>query len=267
MKRVVLLIFLAGCLMAACSPTREQPSTPLITPTIEAPLTATREPGLWRIMPLGDSLTEGMYPDGHHSYRGYLEMQLRGVGYDFDFVGSQWRLAHGGTDYEHEGHGGFTIGPDESLSSGWSANIHENLERYLRADPDIILLLIGINDLFPTEERPVLPAEAADKLAVLVARIEELAPAAHIFVASLVPVNWEGSAAWLEYEAVNAMAEKLGSASPNDRIYFVDMNRTLEPIMIPSDYTDGVHFAESGARKVAQVWLDALFESGLLAEK
>jgi hypothetical protein len=47
-------------------------------------------------MPLGDSLTSGNYPGRVHSYRGYLETLLREAGYNFDFVGTQSRLAHGG---------------------------------------------------------------------------------------------------------------------------------------------------------------------------
>jgi hypothetical protein len=109
MKRVIQFIFLVVCLLFACSPQATTIPTPQNIPTPEPLPTATKEPGPWRIMPLGDSLTEGMFPDGHHSYRGYLETQLREAGYDVDFVGSQWQLAHGGTEYAHEGHGGFTI--------------------------------------------------------------------------------------------------------------------------------------------------------------
>lgn len=63
-------------------------------------------------MPLGDSLTSGNFPGRVHSYRGYLETLLREAGYSFDFVGTQSRPAHGGTDPDHEGHSGYTIGPD-----------------------------------------------------------------------------------------------------------------------------------------------------------
>ena len=139
MKHALLLgIFL---LISACSPDSVTLTKPPKTNTpVPKP---TRAPGPWRIMPLGDSLTEGAYPLGFHSYRGYLEIQLREAGYNFDFDGTQWGLAHGGTDYEHEGHGGFTIGPDDTVSSGWPGNIYARLDYYLKTDPDIILLLIS----------------------------------------------------------------------------------------------------------------------------
>jgi len=223
----------------------------------------TRAPGPWRIMPLGDSLTEGAYPLGFHSYRGYLEIQLREAGYNFDFDGTQWGLAHGGTDYEHEGHGGFTIGPDDTVSSGWPGNIYARLDYYLKTDPDIILLLIGINDMFSVYDS-VDPADAAKKLAGVVDHILEIDPHVHIFVASLAPVNWDRTEPWPEYEAVNAMAAQLGTVDPQDQIHFVDLNGILTPQMNSADFTDGVHFSETGARKVAQVWFDALQQSKLL---
>jgi lysophospholipase L1-like esterase len=268
MKQISILLLalmsLSACGIVNVAPTAEATPTTIhvtVTPTA----TATPQPHLWRIMPMGDSLTEGDFPDGHHSYRGYLEVQLREAGYQFDFVGSQWKLAHSGTDYEHEGHGGFTIGPDESMASGWSANLDARLDYFLnKAKPDIILLLIGINDLFPTAQRPVDPAQADEKLAGFVKHILEIDPDAHIFVASLAPVNFEWTDYQPEYEAVNRMAEQIGNADLHDRIYFVDMNRKLTPTLTSADFFDGVHFSESGARKVARVWFEALQDSSIL---
>ncbi|MFC1996312.1 GDSL-type esterase/lipase family protein [Chloroflexota bacterium] len=263
MKRLLPGLFITLFFITACAAGENTfPTQKSLTPTPRPGFT--REPGPWRIMPLGDSLTEGGYPAGHHSYRGYLETLLHGFGYEFDFVGTQWRLGHNGTDYDHEGHGGFRIGPDESVGAGWPVNIYDRIDYYLKTDPDIILLLIGINDMFPSTARPINPADADQKLAGLVERILELDPDVHIFIASLVPVNLDRTEPWPEYEAVNAMAEQIGTANPNDRIYFVDMNRVLTPIMDSADYADGLHFSESGARKVAQVWFDAIQESKIL---
>ena len=89
-------------------------------------------------------------------------------------------------------------------------------------------------------------------------------PDVYIFVASPVPDNVDLSKPWPEYEAVNTMAEQIGSADANGRIIFVDMNRIQTSQMKTVDYTDGFHFSESGARKVVLVWFDALQESNLL---
>ena len=81
------------------------------------------------------------------------------------------------------------------------------------------------------------------------------------------PVDWGRTEPWPEYEAVNHMAEQIGTAEASDRITFVDMNRILTPNMESADYIDGLHFSESGARKVAQVWFDALQGSNILSVK
>ncbi len=259
------------------SPTLPPPSptatdTPLPTSTFTPMPTDTPTPTApnlipWHIMPMGDSLTSGNYPNLVHSYRGYLEVMLIEAGFAFDFVGTQSRPAHGGTDPDHEGYSGYTIGPDQSrfCETCPTANLYDHLETSLSAEPDIILLLVGINDMFPLDVRQVNPADAAGKLERFVQRIVELRPQVYIFVASLAPVQWTDGSDWPAYQAVNAAAERLGSASPVDRIIFVDMNRQLEASFDKSaDFTDSVHWNESGARKVAKVWLDALVASGLL---
>jgi lysophospholipase L1-like esterase len=223
----------------------------------------------WRIMPLGDSLTSGNYPGRVHSYRGYLEVLLREAGYSFDFVGTQSRLAHDGTDPDHEGHSGFTIGPDEArfCEACSTANLYDHLKDYLQTEPDIILLLIGINDLLPLDVRPVKPEEAPGKLAALVERIQELHPGAYLFLASLAPVNYRDETQWPAYQAVNQKAEAVAARDPHDQIYFVDANRILERTLDPEmDFADGIHLAEGGARKLAQVWFDALADRGVLAQ-
>jgi len=233
---------------------------PELTPTLSRP---------WRIMPLGDSLTSGNYPGRVHSYRGYLEGLLREAGYSFDFVGTQSRLAHGGTDPDHEGHSGFTSGPDEArfCEACSTANLYDHLEDYLHTEPDIILLLIGINDLLPLDVRPVKPEEAPGKLAALVEHIQELHPGAYIFLASLTPVNYRDESQWLSFQAVNQKAEAIAAVDSNDWIYFVDANRILERTLDPErDFSDGIHLAEGGARKLAQVWFEALVASELLEQ-
>jgi len=247
-------------------PSATQP--PVNTPTAEVILANVLDSPPVQIMPMGDSLTEGGYPGPAASYRGYLEEMLRAAGYNFDFVGTQCGQAHSGTDCDHEGHGGFTIGPDEPDLLGWHANLFDHLEAYLVEKPDVILLLIGINDMFPTENRPDDPACASAKLQTLVQRIRFLIPEVRIFVASLAPTGWFNGTEWPDYMAVCRMAETIGDADPQDAVYFVDLQGILEPLMNKStDFYDGLHFSESGAQKVAEVWFDALVRSGVLNGK
>ena len=101
------------------------------------------EPAIWRIMPLGDSLTEGNYPGGIHSYRGYLRAKLIANDYtNIDFVGDRSKQAHGDVfpfDLEHSGHGGYTIGPDtyRLCPTCETTGLYEHIDRWLEiANPD-----------------------------------------------------------------------------------------------------------------------------------
>ena len=102
-----------------------------------------------RIMPLGDSITEGHASgeprqDFKESYRLDLWDQLVNAGYDVDFVGS---LNAGSSipdfDPDHEGHPGWS---DDDILNGRPGE--GKLTDWLNTfQPDIILLHIGTNDL------------------------------------------------------------------------------------------------------------------------
>ena len=120
-----------------------------------------------RIMPLGDSITAGttdpnwVYPFSF-GYRGTLYDQLNSAGYDFQFVGESPEPFNGvpygvppvivGTDLRtvgqnhHRGYGGSSITHILNGSNGDTFN--PGVVAALDTDePDLILLMIGINDL------------------------------------------------------------------------------------------------------------------------
>jgi lysophospholipase L1-like esterase len=211
---------------------------------------------VWKILPIGDSLTEGQGKEGYQSYRGHLYNFLQKGKYQVDFIGPQNKTTLAGGDPDHAGFGGYTIGPDESrfCQTCPKGNISDNLPRILSYKADVILLLIGINDLLPTKGRPVEPKDAAQKLENLVKKIQETQPQAKILVSSLLQVGWTNNE-WQDYFAVNQKARELGEKSPSDKIYFVDLNKVnLEEI----DFTDKLHLTNNGARKVAEGWYQAL---------
>jgi len=202
---------------------------------------------VYRIMPLGDSLTEGNYPGGIHSYRGYLRSKLLANGYtNIDLVGDRSKQAHGDAlplDLDHAGHGGYTIGPDTQrfCPTCETTGLYEHIAGWLAvSDPDIILLLIGINDLVASQNHPPNYAQTApDRLEALVERIETLAPDAIILLSSLLQVR-TGSEDWFKYLALNSRAASIGNASSSDKVYFVDLN-AIE--LEDGDYWDDVHLA------------------------
>jgi lysophospholipase L1-like esterase len=210
---------------------------------------------VWRIMPVGDSLTEGSGASGPQSYRGHLFNMLKRNGYKVHFVGYRSKTTMVGGDPDHGAYGGYTIGPDDrSFCPGCGkANIYDNLDKILAYDADVILLLIGINDLLPSKHGYVAPTDAPQKLEQLVKTISQRKPNAKIIVSSMLKVGWTDT--WPEYAALNAKAQEIGKRSGSDKIYFVNLNNIN---LKENEFTDKLHLTNDGAKKVAQGWYKAL---------
>src|SRR5678815_5672583 len=74
-----------------------------------------------RIMPLGDSITDGSSfdsPDGSGGYRLKLYTMLTNIGYNVDYVGLQTINSGLLTEKEHEGHSGWRIDQIDSTIAG-----------------------------------------------------------------------------------------------------------------------------------------------------
>lgn len=126
------LILASGIALAACGGDDHHSSVPTTPATL-------------RIMPLGDSVTEGQYVEG--GYRLPLR-DLLAPKLDFTFVGSLSNNSDGLDRPDHEGHSGWSIldfigGGNHDLPSGVA-----QITNFVRdAKPDVILLLLGTNDV------------------------------------------------------------------------------------------------------------------------
>src|SRR3954463_4311363 len=98
-----------------------------------APAAAAESNGGVRVMPLGDSITEGTQVPG--GYRIGLWQRLSGGGYRIDYVGSQFNGPSSLPDHDHEGHPGWRIDQIDANIGGW-------LQTYR---PQTVLLHIGTN--------------------------------------------------------------------------------------------------------------------------
>ncbi len=88
-----------------------------------------------KVLPVGDSITQGKFSSDDGGYRQYLQNYLSGYSITYDFVGS---LSHGNFfDKEHEGHDGYTAAEVNSSINGWLSTF----------TPEYVLLLIGANDI------------------------------------------------------------------------------------------------------------------------
>lgn len=221
---------------------------------------ATNDNARKRILPLGDSITEG----DPATYRYELFRILTERGANFDYVGS-WQhnplpdTYTGSWDLDHEGHAGWT-----------TEDIRDTLDAptWLGAyTPDIALIHLGTNDIFGLEV-----AEDRDYSIANMRRIIDTLrisnPRIEIYIAQILPIssNYEHEVeegpirpwnSWvtLYNRALSALVLEIDSAQSPIRL--VDMNSGFGNADLP----DGIHPNLTGARKMAEVWAEALEES------
>src|SRR5687768_7813674 len=87
-------------------------------PIATAPANAESNGGV-RVMPLGDSITEGTQVPG--GYRIGLWQRMAAGGYTVDFVGSQFNGPSNLGDHDHQGHPGWRIDQIAANINGWLA--------------------------------------------------------------------------------------------------------------------------------------------------
>ncbi|MCU7723810.1 cellulose binding domain-containing protein [Actinoplanes sp. KI2] len=208
----------------------------LVAATVLAVGTASAESnGGVRVMPLGDSITDGLSVPG--GYRIDLWQKVVAGRYTVDFVGS---LSNGPAslgDHDHEGHSGWTI-----------AQIDANVVTWLRTyTPHTILLHIGTNDMYGSD-----PAGAPARLSTLIDHITAQAPDSELFVATIIPL----SCCDATVRSFNAQIPGIVTSKANagKRVHLVNMYNALTT----ADLADGVHPNAGGYSKMATVWYNAL---------
>ncbi|GAA3648158.1 lysophospholipase L1-like esterase [Lentzea atacamensis] len=191
-----------------------------------------------RVMPLGDSITEGTQVPG--GYRIGLWQRATSANYRVDFVGSEFNGPASLGDHDHQGHPGWRID-----------QIHANVETWLRnTTPRTVLLHIGTNDVLQNHDLANAPA----RLSALVDRITATAPNADVFVATIIPLSNAGqeSAARAYNATIPGMVQSKVNAGK--RVRLVDMHSALTT----NDLIDGVHPTATGYDKMAATWYSAL---------
>lgn len=197
-----------------------------------------------RIMPLGDSITDGSSfdsPDGGGGYRLPLYNLLTSAGYNVDYIGSLTINSGLLTEKEHEGHSGWRIDQLDTNMASWLSTM---------ADPDVVLMHIGTNDFGQNFNR----ATAIDRLDALIVKIATLRPYAHIVVTNLMergePQNTQIQNEFNLYVQDRVNAHFLLGR----RVTFLDM-RAAVPL---ADMPDNLHPSQTGYNKMADAWLPAI---------
>jgi lysophospholipase L1-like esterase len=211
----------------------------LLAATLSAAVPATAESnGGTRVMPLGDSITEGTQVPG--GYRIGLWQRFGGGNYRVDLVGSQFNGPASLGDHDHEGHPGWRIDQIDANIGSWLGT----------TNPRTVLLHIGTNDVLQNRDLPNAPA----RLSALVDRITAAVPNADVFVATIIPLTNEGqeSAARAYNATIPGMVQSKVNAGK--RVRLVDMHSALTT----ADLIDGVHPTATGYDKMAATWYAAL---------
>ncbi len=237
-----------------------------------------------RIMPLGDSITSG-YTNQNWSgagkftfgYRGPLYTLLNKAGYKFQFVGAStepWKPARIFQDDQW-----FTAGKGPTAVAGpdlrklkqdghrgyWGQRtdfIASNIVQWLEADkPDIILLMIGINDTdMATRGSSAEPTKSEEQLKGLVETIVRTKPDAKVIVAQITPFT-ESTPSIVKYNRYIAKTLVPYFVGRGDHVSMVDQyanfvrsNGSLDP----SVSADTVHPNSIGYARMAHTWLKGI---------
>lgn len=225
-------------------------------PSSTEPVSKEPEKPVVNIMPLGDSLTQGGnyktgdkpdYVKTSSSYRSYLSTMLTEGGYNTKFVGSHNWASDYITDGNvmHSGYGGATI-----------FSLRDRLVEMKDANPDIILLMIGRNDI-TQGTNPSNYIEFLDKY--MIAELNKMFPDAHIFLASIPVVRNHDSEELLMDADINYAPKIIEyvekKKNEGAKIDFVDMRVSATGLAI-EDFTaeDFVHPQPAGYEKIAKQW-------------
>jgi lysophospholipase L1-like esterase len=191
-----------------------------------------------RVMPLGDSITDGVQTPG--GYRTGLCQRLVANGYNVDFVGSLSNGPATQCGQNHEGHSGWRIDQIDANIVGWLGT----------ARPHTVLLHIGTNDVLQNDDL----ANAPNRLSTLIDHITATAPAAEVFVAQIIPLADPSKDA--QVRSFNGAIPGIvqSKAAAGKHVHLVDMHTALTA----ADLVDGIHPTPAGYDKMAAVWHSAL---------
>ena len=233
-----------------------------------------RGTGVIRIMPLGDSITQGCCLPNYDGYRRPLWSALNNAGYSVNFVGglneTYFRLQPTDDyDRDHEGHSGFrtdqilpplspltraplsplTLTPFAPTSPAPKPLAGARTDQILaavsswaqNAQPDVALIHLGTNDL----KQGVIVSTAINNIGLIIDRLRAVNPNVKMLLAKI------------QYSGAATFNQQIGSLA-------AQKNMTNSPVIVVdhtvgwienSDTYDTVHPTAAGAQKMANNWL------------
>jgi lysophospholipase L1-like esterase len=191
--------------------------------------------GRWRIMPVGDSITEGGAT--FSNYRSLLGEKLRAAGVAFEFVGTR-----GTAELRHEGYGGKNI---EFLAATVPAH-------FTKIPADLVLLHAGHNHF--AEEQPIPGMLTATER--LITSLRTANPQVIVLLAQVIPAGKLPKYSYIP--ELNTELARLASRlhTPAQPVRLVDQATGFD--WRTDTISDLVHPNAAGAAKMAARWFEAL---------
>lgn len=200
-----------------------------------------------KIMPLGDSITLGIYgplevgpiSGSLGGYRAPLYSKLTDSGYAVDFVGG----LSDGKDLAPP------VDPDHQGRDGWTAEeIANAVYDFLRQDPpDIVLLHAGTNGMTPD-------VTALDRILSEIDRFEvDFDRPVHVVLAQVINRSRPHEDTTSYNQNLAELAET--RAASGDLVSLVDMESALS---YPDQLYDDLHPNDEGYARMSEVWYEAL---------
>ncbi len=250
----------AGC-DTGFPPTEE---TPLEEPPIEE-MPVEEVPQSYRIMALGDSITEGVF--GAQSYRKPLVDSLNNLACDYQMVGTREENLTP-TDFisPHEGYSGHRVDffVEGSVNAG-NPGIDSIMADHM---PDIILVHLGSNDMRLAQpvNAPYLAnglGGTIEELDALVTKIWNANAEAEVYIANVIPWYGTSSANANVTGDIQSLSTAIGTwvVNENDtRLHLVDVNSEYQSSYMQSDL---IHPNASGDLFIANTFLTELNANGV----
>lgn len=223
-------------------------------------LSRTPPPGTLRIMPIGDSITQGM--GGWHTYRCYLAEDLSEAGAMFDFVGNRNGPLGGGAalcpqafDEDHEAVWGFRA--DQMLSLVADAAVDHQ--------PHVALVHLGTNDVLQFQSN----SSTREELRTMITDLRSANPDIVIFLAQVIPCDPVGGGdpsfgtrCSLDIPNLNSEISALAASehTAQSPVIIVDMHSGFSLSWL----RDHVHPNLEGEQFMAARWIAALQAAGLI---
>ncbi|KIW02386.1 uncharacterized protein PV09_06206 [Verruconis gallopava] len=190
-----------------------------------------------RVLPLGDSITNGVGSSDGNGYR-HVFVELAEAGGPVTMIGS-----HNGTgvmpENEEEGWNGFTID-----------QISQKATNALKAKPNLVLLLAGTNNMNNASQAATAPAEMSNLLGKVIAG----SPRAVVLVGTILPSTQPGRQSLNDqYNSALQQIVKDGQ-STGKRVLLVPTGSAVDP----DELVDGIHPNDAGYDKMAIAWIQGV---------